>query len=62
MLDVALASGRLLSGRATLCAVFREFKPAGRDFKAGALQDVYDLQIANHSMEALQAYCSQLDA
>ncbi len=52
----------MLSGRATLCAVFRAFNPTGRDFKADALQDVYDLQIANHSMEALQAYCSQLDA
>eukprot|EP00972_Heterocapsa_arctica_P012990 1908509-Heterocapsa_arctica.AAC.1 len=52
----------MLSGKATLCAVFREFKPTGRDFSCDALMDVYDLQIANHSMEALRAYCSTLDA
>ncbi len=46
-----------------LCAVILEFKPAGRDFQIDALQDVLDLQIgSDHSMEALQAYCSQLDA
>eukprot|EP00972_Heterocapsa_arctica_P012404 1821321-Heterocapsa_arctica.AAC.1 len=57
-----MLSGRMLSGRATLCAVYREFKPTGRDFGSDALTDVYDLLIANRSMEALQAYCSTLDA
>eukprot|EP00972_Heterocapsa_arctica_P047055 6942883-Heterocapsa_arctica.AAC.1 len=57
-----MLSGRLLSGRATLCAVYLEFKPQGRNFKCDALTDVYDLRIANQSMEALQAYCSTLDA
>eukprot|EP00972_Heterocapsa_arctica_P065659 9690390-Heterocapsa_arctica.AAC.1 len=45
-----------------LCAVFRNFKPTGRDFGSNAVSDVYDLLIANQSMEALQAYCSTLDS
>eukprot|EP00972_Heterocapsa_arctica_P085949 12665689-Heterocapsa_arctica.AAC.1 len=57
-----MLTGRLLSGRAVLCAVFREFKPTGRDFGCDALSDVYDLLIASQSMEALQAYCSTLDS
>eukprot|EP00972_Heterocapsa_arctica_P018683 2763395-Heterocapsa_arctica.AAC.1 len=61
-LDVAMLDGRFLSGRATLCAVIRNFKPIGRDFDSDALSDVYELLIANQSMEALQAYCSTLDS
>eukprot|EP00972_Heterocapsa_arctica_P074832 11042275-Heterocapsa_arctica.AAC.1 len=57
-----MLNGRLLSGRATLCAVYGELKPTGRDFDSVALSDVYDLLIANQFMEALQAYCSTLDA
>eukprot|EP00972_Heterocapsa_arctica_P034714 5109615-Heterocapsa_arctica.AAC.1 len=52
----------MLSGRATLCEVFREFRPTGRTFNCDSLMDVYDHRITGNSLEALQAYCSTLDA
>eukprot|EP00972_Heterocapsa_arctica_P021956 3229760-Heterocapsa_arctica.AAC.1 len=36
LLDAAMLNGRLVSGRAMLCAVFRNFKPTGRDFGSDA--------------------------
>ncbi len=62
MLDVSLLGGRMLSGRATLCAVFREFRPTGRNFTCDSLMDVYDHRISGSTLEDLQAYCSTLDA
>eukprot|EP00972_Heterocapsa_arctica_P051906 7634971-Heterocapsa_arctica.AAC.1 len=62
MLDIALVDGRMLSGRAALCAVFQEFRPSGRSYNCDSLMDVYDHSITENSLEALQTYCSTLDA
>eukprot|EP00972_Heterocapsa_arctica_P059610 8791517-Heterocapsa_arctica.AAC.1 len=52
----------MLSGRATLCAVFREFWPTGRNFTCDSLMDVYDHRITGSTLEDIQVYCSTLDA
>eukprot|EP00972_Heterocapsa_arctica_P003652 544269-Heterocapsa_arctica.AAC.1 len=59
-MDVKTRQNDILSVRATLCMIAKEFEPNGRNYATDAIDDVYRLK-CHPSLPGLEAYMSGLD-
>ena len=59
-MDIRLAKGQLLSGRATLSMLYGDFEPDGRSHSSDAISDIYGLK-CKRTMVGLEGYLSTLD-